>query len=55
MSLYFFPDKPKAYVPPALRDNPQMVTSPKYREDYELPSNAKKTIGESGNLLAFLR
>lgn len=36
--------KPAAYVPPALRNQPQAAgpNKSKYREEYELPSNLKQ-------------
>lgn len=39
-------EKPKAYVPPALRGQPQLVNKPKYREAYEPDSNTKQQLAE---------
>jgi translation initiation factor 2A len=38
--------KPKAYVPPALRDQPQPVNKPRYREAFEPDSNTKQLLTE---------
>jgi len=39
-------EKPKAYVPPALRGQPQLVNKPKYREAYEPDSFTKQQLAE---------
>ena len=39
-------EKPKAYVPPALRGQPQLVNKPKYREAYEPDTNTKQQLAE---------
>ena len=38
---FVLPEKPKAYVPPALR-NQEMTSKPRYREAYEPASNLKQ-------------
>jgi len=39
-------EKPAAYVPPALRNQPQLVQKPLYREAYEPASNMKPSSTE---------
>jgi len=43
-------EKPKAYVPPALRGQPQLVNKPKYRDAYEPDSNTKQQLAEHSTL-----
>jgi len=40
------PAKAAAYVPPNLRNQPQLVQKPRYREAYEPPSNVKAALAE---------
>jgi len=39
-------EKPAAYIPPALRNQPQLVQKPKYREAFEPASNVKPSASE---------
>lgn len=48
MILVLIAEKPKAYVPPALRGQQEMNSKPRYREAYEAASNLKQQEQDTG-------